>query len=712
MATLQKIRNRGTLLLIVVGLALLTFIVGDFIGSGNTFFQQGANNVAKINGDKIQAQDYMIMLDNMQEAIQIDNGTTTLPEETVSQIRESLWETTVRAHVFGTEAEEIGMQVTKDELLNLMTGDNVSPIISTRRVFFNEQGVFDVNIVKNFVNMIYSDEESQIPMEEKLKYRKYWEFWEHYTRENRIEEKYTNLISSALVVTPLEAKYSFEGKKDKYDAVYAMKNYFAIADSTITVSDAEVKELYNKKKETFKQEKDANIKYVTYDIKPSEEDFAKVEKMIEGLKPEFATTADISSVTNANSDMPYAAYNLSKEDVEEVYGDFAQFAFSAKKDSVMGPIFVEDTYKMARLVETGVTLPDSVKLRNIVVFREGADREDSKEKTQELADSLMRELNKGADFVQLAAKYSMGQNAQTGGEIGWVREPGLQKSITEKAFTAKANTYFQTEEGGAIMIFNVQELGVKVPKVKLAVVSINVTASSKTRAAIYGMAKKFASEANNNIIKFAENAKEQNVQVSDAANVNPNANTINNITHSREVIRWAFNEDVEVNAVSDVFECDDKLVVAALENRNEKGYKTLEQVKDILTAEVRKDKKAEQMIAEMGSKTMEQLQAEGFNLDTVKGVNFASTYAGSIGNEPAMFGTVAMKAMNELSAPIKVNMGAYVYKVVNKVEGTATYDETQEINMMTDRQRYLIMNFVYETLKDAAEIEDYRYKFF
>ena len=149
-------------------------------------------------------------------------------------------------------------------------------------------------------------------------------------------------MNTALVVNQLEAKYAYDNAKVSADAVYAMKNYFAIADSTINVSDAEIKALYNKKKEQFKQKQSADVKYIVVDIKPSAEDFAEVEKWINELKDEFTTTEDIAAVVNSNSDVQYRGENLVKEQID---ADFQEFAFIGKAGDVMGPIFVAQKLK-------------------------------------------------------------------------------------------------------------------------------------------------------------------------------------------------------------------------------------------------------------------------------------------------------------------------------------------------------------------------------
>ena len=353
--------------------------------------------------------------------------------------------------------------------------------------------------------------------------------------------------------------------------------------------------------------------------------------------------------------------------------------------------------------ETGISSPDSVKLRNIVLFRQTPDE------TQALADSIETALLAGSDFAQLAEEHSLAQNARNGGEIGWVRENEVTKEIADKAFYTSTNGYFHVKEGNAIIIFNVEEIGGKADKVKLAVISREVMPSSRTQADIYAEAKKFAVE-NNTLEKMESAAKEGNLNLRSANNININATRINDVNQAREVVRWAFEN--KAGTVSDVFECGDKLVVAGINSVHEKGYKSVDDVKSRLMTEIRREKKGDMLVEQMKGKTMEELAADNFATDTVRGVNFNSTYAGSIGNEPALFAQVASAKEGELSQPIKGNMGAFVYKVISKTESSAPYNEKEEMAMLSERQRYMNSYLIIDALKKAADIEDFRYRYF
>ena len=700
MATLEKIRSKGLLLLIVVGLALVVFIVGDLVNSGSTYFQENGANVAVINGDKVKIRDYAEKMEQFNDVVKLQYGNN-INDEMMEQIRQMVWESTVTEKVVGDDCAEIGMMVTKNELADMLVGNNISPMMMNNQMFFNQNGQFDVNIVKQFISMLDSEDAAQnIPYEQLRLYRNYWRYWEHAIKTNRLQEKYTNLLNAALVVNPLEAKYAYDNAKVSADAVYAMKNYFAIADTIVNVSDAEIKTLYNEKKEQFKQKQSADVKYIAVDIKPSADDFAEVEKWINDLKEEFTTTEEIADVVNSNSDVQYRGENLVKDQID---ADFQEFAFSGKAGEVMGPIFVDNTYKMARIIENGINSVDSVNLSNMYLRRETA------EATQALADSIMTAVKKGADFAELAKVHSLAQNGANGGEIGWVSEMGLEKKIATPAFSTPAKGIFQVKEGNDIILFRVNELGQKVLKAKVAVLARSVDATSRTQATLYNNLKQFIVD-NNTIEKLEAEAANNGYVVMTAKNLDINASAINNVKKAREAVRWVFEN--KEGAISDIFEVENQIIVVAVDKHNAEGYRSIESVRPQLLSELRKEKKGDILVAQMANKDMAQLATEGFRVDTVRNISFASNYAGAIGNEPSLFARVAGAEVEKESPAIKGNTGAYIFKVINKEESAKPYNEKEEMVMLETREGYMNQYLSIEALKTAAEIKDMRYRYY
>lgn len=692
MATLEKMRHHGVFLLVVVGVALLAFIVGDFLNSSASIVNERQSNLGKIDGESVKYMEFIEAVEQLTEVYKIEYGTANLDDELNDQIRESVWQNMVRDRLLNSEAEKAGLTVCKKELFDLILGNNIHPLIAGRRAFFNpETGAFDPQLLAQFIEMLDSDNAAQMPADQLRTYKQYWKFWESTVKNARLEDKYMALLTRSIVANKLEAENAHDGSKTAVDVACVMKPYFAVADSLVSVSDKEAKKLYKERKEQFAQEASCDLKYVSFAVKPSADDYAAVETWINELKGDFTHTDDIVGVTNSNSDVPYKAINLAKEDVDV---DLCDFAFSGKKGDVVGPLFADDTYKMARIVETGISRPDSVKLRIVDVA------EASVARTQIVADSIEQILKNGG-YESLSRHYR-------GGEV-WAREVQIDRDLADKAFTTPVNGTFQLKNMGNIRLFQVVERGVNVPKVKLAVLERKVVPSQTTQAQIFNEAKRFAA-ACSSIEDFEAKAAEQNLEVHSANRLNINAPKLQNIKNSRAVVRWAF--EAKEGDVSDVKECDGQHIVAAVSHLNEKGYTDFETVKPRLVAELRNDKKAALIEKEMTGKTLVELEAAGLSIDTVRGITFNTPYASTIGNEPKLFALAPLAEVGELSQPMQGNMGVFVFSVLDKTESTADYDEKAENVIVTERLRSAIPYLSFEALKKAADIEDQRYKMF
>ncbi|MDR1545106.1 MAG: SurA N-terminal domain-containing protein [Prevotellaceae bacterium] len=707
MATLGKIRNHGVLLLIVIGGALLLFVLTGFFNTNDlaNFFQGNKTVVGKIDGEKIQYQDFFALKEQTEDFYKIESGNDAVNEETGSRLLDETWNRIVMQSVLEKDADAIGMCVTKQELKDLTIGENInniSPIISQRKLFVNPQtGRFDVQRVIQLITDINNAEVIKQASSEQLRQmRNYWQFLESNVKTNKLVEKYNTLISKALVVNSLEAKYAFDKNQTSVDLVYAMKPYFAVADSTVTVSESEIKTLYNKRKEQFKQDEACDISYVVFPVKPSDADFMAAAEQINNAKEEFATTDDIMGVTNDFSDKQYLDIFLTKNDID---ADLQDFAFSGAKDAVFGPILNNDTYKMARIVDNAVS-PDSVKLSMIIVA------EQTTEATRKKTDSIMNVLKSGANFAAVAYQSSMDKNtAAKGGEVGWFREVSLEKEIAEPAFKAAVNAPFVYENPqGYTQIFVVTEKTKPVSKVKLAVIETLVVPSKTTQAKIYQDAKQFAAESKTADLMPAI-AAEKGYTLVPQPNVLRNTQNLGGNKGSREVIRWAFEN--KINTVSDVKECGNTLIVAGVTKKVKEGYRSFEDAKPSLEAELRKDKKFVNMKSDFSGKTIEQLAAENFSVDTVKSFSFASSFAGSLGNEPALAALAPKAEIDAVSAPVKGTNGAYVFKVLTKTDSNREFDAKQEAQMLKS-QNQNIFYYLVEALKKTYKVKDERFKFF
>ena len=665
MASLQRIRNHGALLIAIVGLAMLAFILGDFLNSGSSFFNRSRENVGVVEGQKIHYTEYEAAKEQLTEVYKIESGRSDFDEDMHAQIRNQVWNMFVMDYTMRAQAKKIGMDITADELTELCVGENVHQILRGRRAFYGEDGQYSREIVKNLIAAINEGSEDGEQNANLQQAKTYWMYWEKAVRMSYMQEKYTSLLQHLLKANSLDAEYAFDARQKGVSAEYVMQPYFSVADSLVKVSDRDIKKLYAQHKEQYKQTPNRAIKYIAFDIVPSEDDFKAAETLMNNLKEEFQSAEDVSLVVNTNSDIMYDGRDYSEETVPAQFKEFA-FAKGAKAGDCTEILFENNTYAMARIMQAGYSLPDSVELKAIV---EGGEDQ----------------------------------------ELGWFKAADLPKNIAEPALAGKRGEKFTVAQGMGEQTYEIMEIGKPTPKVKLAILAREVTPSSKTYSIIYNNAKQFIVN-NNNAEALEAAAQEAGMTVVPQFNLTATTDKVGQLAASRPIVRWAF--EAKEGQVSDVFECGQQFIVAALTEVNDGDYRPLEAVRAELTYEATNNAKAAYIKKEL--KGVESLEAAaqimGQKVQSVERVSLADSRFGNAGMEPAVIGAAIAQGENALSEPIQGNMGVFVVKTgaANNAEGT--FNAESEKAQLSSRFAYLPYQAI-QLLEDEAEITDNRANF-
>ena len=668
MATLQSIRNHGTILLVVVGVAMLAFILGDFLNSGSSFFNKNRENVAEIAGHQVHYTEYEAAKEQLQEVYKIETGTNDINEDLTIQLRNQAWQMMLMDYTLREQAKEIGMDVTADELSELCIGANPHQLIRQRRAFYDETGNFNRFALVNFLNSLAQEPESPEQAEGLKQAKNYWMYWEKAVRLTYLQEKYTDLLSKMVTANNLDAKYAYEGRNTTVDVQYVQQPYYAVADSLVKVTEGDLKKLYNQKKEQYKQTPNRSLEYVSFPIVPSAEDFADVEKLIKSLENDFRTQEDVAALVNSNSDVLYDGRDYSVETIPAEYKDFA-FGKGVKKGACTELSFADDTYSIARVMECGYNKADSVKL--VLVAND--------ENTEDV-------------------------------ELGWFKASDLQKNIAEPAFNGKKGSTFTVASGMGEQTFKIADISKATPKVKLAILSRKVTASSKTYGALYNQAKQFV-VANNNADSLHQAALVQGLSTAPVFGLNENTDKVNDLKNSRAIVRWAF--EAKQGQVSDVFECGDQFVVAALTEVNDGDYRPLEAVRAELVIAATNDKKAEYIANQLKGVNTLEAAAElfGTEVKSAEGISMSSYRLGAAGVEPAVIGAALALEANAVSAPVKGNNGVYVVSVGEKKVAEGDLNAATEISNLNMRTSYSIPYQAVSLIEENAEVVDNRARF-
>ncbi len=703
MATLQKIRNRaGLLVAIIIGLALVAFLLGD-LRPGTTFGGQNLE-VAEIDGESIEYPEFQKKIEEIAEVYKMNTGNNQLDDNAWAQIREQAWQTVVREIVMGSVYEELGIDVTSDELFDMVQGNNLHPII--QQLFRDPNtGQVDRNQVLTFLKAIQDGRAT-------AQQRAYWLYIEKQIKEERVQTKYNNLVRQGLGSTKLEAQMSIDAKNRSTNIQYINLPFSSIPDSAVSVSDKDLKTYYNEHLDDYKQDASRLIEYITFDVVASEDDDANTLKWIEETKSEFETIQDNEQYVNVNSDQRFENIYQKKEDLT---AELADFAFNNEVGAVYGPYKESNAYKLVK-IDDFKDLPDSVKARHILIKPETVG---SYEKALAMADSLKALVEGGSNFAKLAEEHSEDVgSARKGGDLGWFKRNQMVKPFEEAAFNGEVRKLYTVTTQFGVHLIQPTRKGKEVEHVRLAILTRDIEPSTQTYQNVYAKASKFVSE-NQDYETFKNSVAEQKL-TKKVATVTENQREIAGLEYSRTMIRSAFGADegdiLANNDGSPIFELGDSFVIGALAKVTKEGTASLDEVKPRVELAVKKQKKADALVAKIESKAEgNDLEAIASSLDTevkdATGLTFNSFSIPGVGSEPAIIGTLASLEKDQVSAPVKGNNGVFLIKVISITEGTDE-DVEAEQKRLAQSLGYRANYQAYEAQRNAVEIEDNRAKFY
>ena len=712
MATLQKIRSKGPLLVIVIGLALFAFIAGDAWKVLQP--HQGKQDVGEVNGEVLSAQDYQKMVDELSEVIKLTNGLNSLTEDQLNNVKDQVWQSYVNNKLIAEQAEKLGLKVTDAEIQSII--DQGTHPLLMQTPFRNPQtGMFDKDMLKKFLVDYANLNASQMPAQYVEYYQKmgaFWQFVEKTLAQSTLAEKYQNLVAKSLISNPVAAEDAFNSRTEQSDLLLAGVPYSSINDSTIQVSDSEIKDRYNEKKEQFKQLVETrDIRYIDVKVVPSDADRKAVEKEVTEYSNQLAsTTADFGTfIRSTGSSVNYSDVPVSKSVFP---ADVASRLDSTNVNEVYGPYYnqTDDSFNAFKLLAK-VSSPDSIQFRQIQVYA------DTEEKTKTLADSIYNALKGGADFAAVAKIYG-----QTG-EATWVNAQSWEGSELDADNSKFINTLLNQpvnelanlNMGQANLILQVMNKKSMQTKYKVAVVKREVEFSKETYNAAYNKFSQFVAQ-NTTIDSMVKNAEESGYTLMPRTDLSSAEHYVGGVRSTREALKWIFA--AKPGEVSPLYECgeNDHLMVVALDKIHEAGYRDINSVAEMLRAEIRRDKKAEKIMEEM-KKYNSIAQVKGMKdavSDSVKHVTFSAPAYISVtrSSEPVIGAVAAKTAANKVSAPIKGNGGVYMIQVYAKEKGSEKFDAKQEEATLTNMAVRIAGNQLINDLYQKAKVADQRYLFF
>ncbi|EFC69704.1 MULTISPECIES: peptidylprolyl isomerase [Prevotella] len=713
MAVLGKIRSRGMILIGIIGLGLLAFIAEEAFRSCEATRNNQRQQVGEVNGEKISVQEFQKMVDEYAEAIKMQQGQDNLNDEQLNQVKDMVWTSYVQNKLVEKEAKELGLTVTDQEMQNVLNQGTNPMLMQTP--FVNQQtGRFDASSLKKFLAEYKNQQTTNPQMAQQYEsIYKFWTFIEKQLRTQLLAQKYQSLLAHCLLSNPVEAKMAFKEENEESQIQLAAFPYSSIEDSKVQVSESDLKAKYEELKPRFKQYVETrDIKYIDIQVEASPEDKAGLKKQFADYTKELTEAADPTNVVRKSSSLVnYLGLPVGKDAYPS---DIAARLDSMSVGSVYGPVEnkQDNTLNLVKLVAK-VQLPDSVEYRQIQV---GGATPEAAHKT---ADSIYTALTNGADFEALAKKYG-----QTG-EKTWMTTrqyqmaPSMDKDT--KDYINSLNTMGVNDiknitlAQGNIILQVLNRKGM-VTKYQAAVVKRTIDFSKETYRKAYNQFSSFVS-ANATADAVVKNAVKNGYRLQEAKDVTTSQHNLAGIRSTREALKWLF--DAKEGSVSPLYECGDNnhLLLVILDHINPMGYRSLtdSQVKEMVKAEVIKDKKAEQILAKLnGVTSIAAAKAKGAVVTPVNQVTFASpvflTATGA--SEPALSGAVAATAKGAFDkTPVKGNAGVYMFQVTGRTMRPVKFNAKETEMRLRQRAMQYAGNFMNQ-LYINGKVVDNRYLFF
>ncbi|MCK8142828.1 peptidylprolyl isomerase [Flavobacterium sp. I-SCBP12n] len=696
MAVLQKIRQRSLLLILVIGFCLLAFIIGDIFNSGG--FNSTSKDVGSIDGKDISFEDFRVKVSNVEKSGQ---GITS------TEAANRVWEQEVSIALLSSEFEKLGLRVGEKHLLEVLKADQN---IGGNPLFMNAAGVFDVAKFKEYFKS--NPEQAQF-----LKDR------EKDAELNAKYQMYNTMIKAAVYTTESEGKMKYEMEANKVNFAYVAGLYSTIKDSDVKVTDSEIVDYMKKNEKKFKADESREVEYVLIEDKPSPADEAEIKSKISALLTGsvvynqatgkndtvagFRTTKNVIDFVNSNSDIPYDSTYIAKKDLPAIDADKL---FNLAPGAVYGPYIFGQYYCISRSM--GMKNGVNAKASHILISYEGTQVPNKKEKRTKAeakakAESILAQVTANPDsFLMLAFTASDDSSSQQGGDLGYFGPNQMVKPFNDFVFNNGIGKVGLVETDFGFHIIKITD---KQDGIRLATVAQKIQASEGTSDKMFTQATKFEMEAADK--DFSKAAKEMGLTVAPAVSVKGMDENFGSLGKQRNIVRWAFENDVKQGSVKRFEVANVGHVIAKVKSIDKSGLVAVSVARPYVEQILKNKKKAELIKAKMTGSSLEAIaKAVSGTVQQATDITMENAMLPNVGPEPKVVGNAFALAANKLSAPIEGNTGVYVVKNTSTVKAPALKDYKTYVAKI-EAQNGAEVNRVIPALKGNAKIKDNRQQF-
>ncbi|GAB5565578.1 MAG: peptidylprolyl isomerase [Winogradskyella sp.] len=711
MAILNKIRQRSLILILVIALALFAFVIQGVIDNPNAFSNtQGV--IATVNGTDIDRVDFQQKVKNYQDRV---GGRVTS-----TQAMNTIYNQELRRIIMDEEYETLGLSVEKDEMRDLLKNS-----FQSYPEFQDENGTFDVNRLNAFIANLKDLKGEAAPLGNFMVNYESWSNNEQTIAANSIQQSYYDMIKAGISTTIAEAKDDYFGDNKNVDIRFVQIPYTSIADSLITITNADVKTYMNNHEETYKEDANRDVVYVEFKEEASKEDEDAIKASLLALKsdraeynssskntdtiPGFDSVTDVEEFINSNSDTKYDATFLRDAQIPAVAKDSL---LNLEVGEYYGPYRDGDLFKLTKLLAVK-QLADTVKVRHILIPFAGGQRADASvtatpDEAKKTADSILAQINSGTKFLDLLELSSDKVSNEDDGEIEFAYNAGMAPEFKEFSFNNKVGDIEVVGTSFGYHIIEILEQKSFNKAIQLGTISRKIEPSDQTLQDVFNRMSKFEIALKDK--DFNELAEEKGLTVKPITFKELDEN-IPGLGAQRQIVRWSFEEDTEVGNYKNFPVSGFGFVVAKLVEKNDEGLMSVEDASVTALPEIRKEKKAEMIRAKITATSIDDIaKNQGQSPRTATSLTLKNTTLSGAGAEPKVIGTAFGLEQGKVSNPIDGEKGVYIIEVTKITEATEIDNYAPIMNRLNSARRNTVQTKVYKALEEAADIEDNRAK--
>jgi peptidyl-prolyl cis-trans isomerase D len=712
MALIGTLREKMTKWVVgFVAIAILSFILNDLFGNGpRSIFNTKDDDVAEIAGTSISREEYQAIVQERENNYIMSFGRQPGEKERPT-LQGQAWELLTVKHAIKPQFEKAGIVVTTEEIWDMVQGKNVDE--SLKQSFADSTGKFDRKRVVEYLNNFNTPEPVGNPQMraqwQEMRYR--WNMFQNDLILGRQRIKYENLLIKTNYVTNAESERDYHSQNDVAEAKYLYVPFYAISDTLVTPTDGQLRDYYAKNKEKYKVTETRSLSYVEFPVIASSADSTELRDEAQKFATEFKTVADDSTFAISNTQGKEAFTNYNASTLPASLNDATKLVTG----NVMGPFIDNGAYKVIKIVKVGSDTTYYAKASHILIKWEN-ETDAAKKTAKEKARKILAEIKGGASFAAKAREFGTDGTANRGGDLGWFPSGQMVKPFQKAVFDAKKTGLLaevvETQFGYHIIeVTNVKDNSTY----SVATIEVFITPGDETQNAAFLKAQNFASDLTT-VAMFKEKAKKENLFLQDGNDLSASDRRVNNLGDVRQMITWLYR-DGKVDKVSDVFSLDDSYVVAVMTGKTDAGSKPFEKVKEDITKAVKTQVKGEKLIEKLNAQkgTLEEI-AQAFGKDasvnSASDIKLNSNSLSSVGIEPKAVGVAFSLENGKRSKPFAGENGVLIVETQNKTVAPEVGDYTMFKNQLLQGLNGKSSFGIAQAIKDAAKIEDKRYKFF